>query len=287
MTVSFSPAIAEPKPARAEVALTGHLSLAAEARDGRTHLARQSFRVPYHISKPYWDADTRTLVTQVVNPTAGILAGDRLRSEITVGSGAALLVTTPSASRVFRMQAGEAICEQTLAVATQGWLEVLPEPLVPHRDCSYRQTVRIDVAGGGALFFADLLMAGRVAHGESWAWHRLCLETDIRYDGRRVLRERFAHGGAELGQLAALGGSGSEACFGNAVLIAATEPTALPAVRALDHADCRVGVSPLRLGGWSIKFVARDSLHLRDTLRAIRRILSADFTHLACDARKL
>jgi urease accessory protein len=285
--VTVLPTDTEAATARRGVALAGHLSIAAEARNGRTHLARQSFRVPYHISKPYWDADSRTLVVQIVNPTAGILAGDRLLSAITAGPNTAMLVTTPSASRVFRMQAGEATCEQNLSVAARAWLEVLPEPLVPHRGCSYRQSVRVDVAAGGRLFFADLLMAGRVAHGERWAWNRLCLETDIRCDGRRVLRERFAHGGPELGQLAALAGSGPEACFGNAVLVAPDEPSALANLRALDHADCRVGVSPLRLGGWSIKFVARDSLRLRDTLRAIRGILAADFPHLACNARKL
>ncbi|HVU16731.1 MAG TPA: urease accessory protein UreD [Candidatus Didemnitutus sp.] len=267
--------------------LTGHISLQAEANEGRTFLARQSFQVPYHLSKPYWDVDTGTLVAQVVNPTAGVLAGDRLRSEISVGPGAALLVTTPSANRVFRMKRGEARSEQILTVAKGGWLEILPEPLVPHRECSYRQSVRIDVAGGGALFFADLLLPGRIAHGERWAWNHLCLETDIRFDGQRALHERFSHRGGELGELAALSGSGHDACFGNAVLIGTPEPAALDALRELDQPQCRVGVSPLRLGGWSIKFVARDSLHLREALQAIRRILAPQFPHLGCDARKL
>ena len=62
---------------------SGQLSLRAAARaEGRTALAAQSFRAPYHLSKPYWDVDTRTLLVQVVNPTAGILAGDRLEAAI-------------------------------------------------------------------------------------------------------------------------------------------------------------------------------------------------------------
>src|SRR5687767_3103599 len=120
---------------------SGHLSLRAALRDhGRTVLAGQAFRAPYHISKPYWDADTRTLLVQVVNPTAGILAGDRLVSAIAVEAGAALIVTTPSASRVFQMRGGSAECHQHFAVATGAWLEVMPEPLVPHRGAWYRQT---------------------------------------------------------------------------------------------------------------------------------------------------
>ena len=36
---------------------------------------------------------------QQPNPTAGILEGDRLESTVRVDAGAALLLTTPSASR--------------------------------------------------------------------------------------------------------------------------------------------------------------------------------------------
>jgi urease accessory protein len=270
---------------------SGHLLLQASARpNGRTVLAAQSFRAPYHISKPYWDSDTRTMLVQVVNPTAGILAGDRLESAITVEAYAALLVTTPSASRVFQMKSGTAECHQQFTVAAGGWLEVMPEPLVPHRGCRFRQTTRIAVAPGGGLFFADLLMPGRVAHGEAWEWEKLCLEIDVRLGGELVLRERLAQSGEELRALAALAGSGPVACFANAVLVApASETDAVwrKAVEALHSEGLWVGVSPLRHGGWSLKLVASDSVKLRRGLRALRRALAAAFPRLACDPRKL
>jgi urease accessory protein len=271
--------------------LSGHLALRAAPRaHGRTVLAAQSFRAPYHLSKPYWDAEARTLLVQVVNPTAGILSGDRLASDIAVDKGAALLVTTPSASRVFKMKDGAAECRQNFRVAAGGWLEVMPEPLVPHRECSYRQTTTIEIETGGEVFFADLLMPGRVAHGEAWAWKSLCLETEVRLGGGLILRERFEQTGEGLRALATLAGSGADACFCNAVLIAAERPSDAKwraAVGAL-HADgLWLGVSALRRGGWSIKFVARDSVRLRKALRDTRKILAAHFPRLACDPRKL
>jgi urease accessory protein len=270
---------------------SGHLSLRATARaDGRTVLAGQSFRAPYHISKPYWDADVGTLLVQVVNPTAGILAGDRLESAIAVEKDAALLVTTPSASRVFQMKEGRAENAQHFKVAAGGWLEVMPEPLVPHRGCDYRQVTHIEIEPGGGLFFADLLMPGRVAHGEAWAWKKLRLEIDVRLGGELVLRERFEQTGPGLHQLAGLAGSGSAACFGNAVLIAAENASSTgwrEAVSALHRDGLWLGVSPLRRGGWSIKLVATDGLRLRQGLRDVRNILAGYFPRLACDARKL
>ena len=268
---------------------SGHLRLEAAARaNGQTVLAAQSFRAPYHLSKPYWDADTNTLLVQVVNPTAGILEGDSLCSDITVGSEAALLVTTPSASRLFKMKDGSAECRQHFKVGKGGWLEVLPEPLVPHRGCRYHQATTVEVEPGGGLFLVDLLMPGRIAHrGEAWVWDRLCLETEVRLGGELILRERFEQSGAELKALAALAGSGAKACFGNAILIADGEAPWRPQVAALHGDGTWLGVSPLRRGGWSIKFVAADSIRLRKTLNALREILAPHHPRLGCATRKL
>jgi urease accessory protein len=270
---------------------SGHLHLRAARRGhGRTVLAAQSFRAPFHLSKPYWDEEVRVLLAQVVNPTAGILDGDRLESEIAVDAGASLLVTTPSASRVFQMRGGAAECRQQFTVASDGWLEVLPEPLVPHRGARYRQITTIDAASGSALFFVDQLMPGRVAHGDAWQWERLQLELSVRLDGELVLRERLDQSGVELHALAELADSSESACFANGVLIA--PPTEGPAawtreLAALHGSGLWVGVSTLRRGGWSIRIIASDAVRLRQALRDARRILARSFPRLACDTRKL
>ncbi|MBL9187679.1 MAG: urease accessory protein UreD [Opitutaceae bacterium] len=269
----------------------GHLSLRAAPRaDGRTVLAAQSFRAPFHLGKTYWDADARTLIAQVVNPTAGILAGDRLASDIAVEPGAALLVTTPSASRVFRMRGGAAACEQHFSVAAGAWLEVLPEPLVPHRGCTYRQRTQVEIDPGGGLFLVDQLMPGRVAHGEAWGWDRLTLSLEVRLGGELILRERFDHTGPALRDLAALAGSGPAACFANAILVApptGDTPAWRTALAALHDHCLWLGVSELRQGGHSLKIVAPDAVRLRRAVRDARRILASYFPRLGCEVRKL
>lgn len=269
---------------------SGHLSLrAAVSADGRTVLAAQSFRAPFHLSKPYWDADAGVLIVQVVNPTAGILAGDKLESAIAVETGAALLVTTPSASRIFRMEGGSAESRQRFTVAAGGWLEVAPEPLVPHRGSRFRQQTTVEVAPGGALFFIDQLQPGRVAHkDEAWLWDRLCLELTVRLGGELVLRERLDQTGDELKALAVLAGSGPAACFANAILIADEAAGSWrEELKQLHRDGLWLGISALRCGGWSLRLVAPDSVKLRQGLRDVRRILAAGYPRLAADLRKL
>jgi urease accessory protein len=258
--------------------------------DGQTVLAQQSFRAPFHLSKPYWD--DHALIVQVVNPTAGVLAGDRLESEISVGRQAALLVTTPSANRVFKMRSGMAECRQRFKVAAGGWLEFMPEPLVLHRGSLYHQVTEIDVAEGGSLFFADLLMPGRLARGERWAWESLVLESSLRCAGKLIVRERLKQSGEDLRRLAEFAGASEGACFANVLLVGqplATESSWREAVRALHGYEVRLGVSELRggCGAWSLKLVAADNLALRRTLKEVRRILSPLLPKLACDPRKL
>lgn len=272
----------------------GHLSLLAAVRDhGRTVLAAQSFRAPFHLSKPYWDTDTRTLLVHVVNPTAGILSGDRLESSIRVDPSAALLVTTPSASRVFQMRDGSAECRQHFAVSSGGWLEVTPEPLVPHRGSRYRQITDVEVDRDGSLLFVDQLMPGRLAHkAEAWAWERLQLELSVRVAGELVLRERFDERGEDLRALADFAGSGPTACFANLLLLspAAAADTSAPwrtEIAALHRDGVWIGVSALRRSGWSIKVVTPGPVALRAALRDIRRILAPYFPRLRCETRKL
>ncbi len=271
--------------------LSGHLKLGAEARvDGRSFLASQSFGVPFHLGKAYWEEDSRVLIAQVVNPTAGILEGDRLDSEIRVETGAALLMTSPSASRAFTMTAGSAECRQSFFVAPGGWLEILPEPLVPHRDSSYRQVTRIDVARGAGLFFADLLMPGRIAHGDIWSWRRLVIETELKVAGTLVLRERFEHQPDQFCQLAAAAGMGENACFGNALLVgaeAAESPEWRARLHGLHSPQSWIGATCLGPGAWSIKFVCAGGRVMRETLKGIRRTLAPYYPKLACDPRKL
>ncbi len=269
---------------------SGNLFLRAEGRaDGHTVLAGQSFRAPFHLSKPYWDADAGILIVQVVNPTAGILAGDRLESAITVESGAALLVTTPSASRIFKMDDGRsAESRQQFTVAAGGWLEVAPEPLVPHRGSRFRQVTSVEIAPGGGLFFVDQLQPGRVGHDEAWQWERLCLDLTVRLAGEIILRERLDQTGEELRALAALAGSGPAACFANAVLISEeTGGNWRDELKQLHRDGLWLGVSALRRGGWSLRLVAPDSVKLRQGLREVRRILAASFPKLGADLRKL
>ncbi len=270
-------------------AFSGHLQIRAAAReDGVTYLAEQALRAPFHLSKPYWEG--RALVVQLVNPTAGILEGDTLRAAVKVDAGARVLLTTPAASRVFTMREGEARSEQYFEVQSGAWLEVSPEPLVPHRASRFRQTTRVQLEPGAEMVYGDFFMPGRMARGEVWAWDELVLTLDVQSGATVLVRERFCQSGESLRALAALAGREAGACFANLVLVspALVRGDWRETLTALHHPGCWVGVSPLRGAGeaWSVKLVAEDSIALRDAYAAFRERMAGHLPGLAVPMRK-
>jgi urease accessory protein len=257
--------------------LSGHLRLVtALGEDGATTIVEQSFRSPFHMSKPHRDGVV--LHVQVVNPTAGMLEGDRLETDIEVRAGASLLLTTPSQARAFRAAGTGGVTNgQRLRVAAGGWLDWWPEPLVPHAGCDYRQETVVEVAAGGSLFFCESIGPGRVARGEAWAWRRLELGLTVSLGERPIARERFALSGAEAAGLAAFAGHDT-AWTATCVVIGANEGGCAEGwekIRRLHAPPVWVGVSRLpAAGAWSLRVIAPDGQQLRDVLVMARQILA-------------
>lgn len=260
----------------APAGLHGHLDLlcALDSR-GVSSLQRQSFRAPFHLSKPHWD--TGALVLNLANPTAGLLAGDRVESRVRVETGAALVLTTPAANRAFRMPGGFAEAIQRFEVAAGGWLEWWPELFIPQAGANYCQRTTIEVEEGGELFFVESLAPGRVASGEVFAFESLRWETEIHFAGVLAARERYTlrRGVEPLVSLQARFGApyyascfvvsprlnGSEACWER--------------ISSLQAPALWAGCSRLSVGGWTVKILAGGSIELRAALTQIRAEIHA------------
>jgi len=256
--------------------LSGHLHLVCAADEqGRSYLRSQSFRAPIHLSKPH--EDEGVLVVNVVNPTAGLLSGDRIDCRIAVEGGARLLVTAPSASRAHCAPQGYAELVQEFEVARGGWLDVWPELFIPQGGARYRQRTTLRVEEGGEALFFETLAPGRVAMGEVFAFASLDWETEISLGGELIARERYhlAPESESVGALRAQFATGYYAsCFVVSPQLVPGSPC-WQAIHELHEADAWVGCSPLRRGGWVVKLVASGSVLLRRKLGAIRRELYA------------
>lgn len=254
-------------------ALIGHLQLRCESRaDGVPFISQQSFRAPIHLSKSHLDQGH--LVQSIVNPTAGFFDGDRLELDIHVAAGAKLVLSTPSASRVYRTRSGAAaVCCQKFRVAENASLEWIPEPFIPHAGARYVQRTEIELDAAASLLLFDWISPGRVAMGEVFAYQHLRWELDLLLGGKLIARERYdlQPGDASLEALRAK----FPAAHYLSVYAAGEMAKNWPAdeLDALNGEDIYLGHGPLTGGVHVIRALCRDSLSARRLLETLRLLL--------------
>ena len=252
--------------------LRGHLALtAAVAADGRTFIREQSFSAPIHLSKPHLDEDV--LVVNVANPTAGLFAGDRIRYDITVESGARMLLTAPSASRAHRIVEGDARVEQEFRVAKGAWLECWPEMFIPQGGARYRQKTVARVEEGGELLLIEMIAPGRTASGEVFAFAELVWETEVWLGEGKIARERYTLT-PESPTLAALRARFPEAYYASCFVVSPelrADAECWRRIHDLHHDEAWVGCSALVRGGFAIRVLAAGSIALRKIIAQVRR----------------
>ena len=77
------------------------------------------------------------------------------------------------------MPLGVARQRVNIEVAPGGYLEYLPDPLIPYRDSDFQQRTTISVKPGGILVFWDVLTPGRLAMGEAFQYRRLASHLEV------------------------------------------------------------------------------------------------------------
>src|SRR5690348_12893716 len=82
------------------------------------------------------------------NVSGGVLAGDQLSLQVSVGPQAIAQVTSTGATRLYRHRSNVGASEQrvTLDIAPGGLLEYLPDPVIPFSGSRHRQVTQVTMA---------------------------------------------------------------------------------------------------------------------------------------------
>ena len=245
---------------------------------GRTIVAKQSVQAPMHLSKPYWDGDY--LIVQAVNCTAGMFSGDEILFSVSALDRASTVVTSPSASRVFRARSGEepAQLRQEFRVGAGAWLEFCPEVFIPHRGCRASQRTRIDVEEGGGLLFIESFAPGRVASGEAFLFEQLDWLTEVNVAGRLLAREKYLLAPAN-GSLTPMREIYPTAYYSSAYLVSPAlqgRVDVRAAISALAGDDGMMAASFLGADSLAVKILAPHSIALRRCLARLREYCYAE-----------
>ena len=188
--LSEIPRPADPAPA----VQNGLADLTLERRDGRTRLTHSRTRPPLLVQQALYPDENAPDMAYVflANPTGGLLEHDRQEIRVSAGPGAKAHVTTQSATKILTMNHGAAEQRLALNVAAGGYLEYLPDPLIPFKNASLIQRTNIVVEPGAALVYGDVLTPGRVARGEAFRYRKVSNRLTVyREETHPIYREAF------------------------------------------------------------------------------------------------
>ncbi|MFO1185281.1 MAG: urease accessory protein UreD [Bauldia sp.] len=141
-------------------------------------------------------ATARTCEAILINTAGGMTGGDVFATEVSVGEGAAVSLTTQAAEKVYRSLAGPACVGARLTVARGGRIEWLPQETILFNGSSIERRLDANVAEDGRLLIVEPVVFGRIEMGERLVAADFHDRWRIRRNGRLIHAEASALSGA-------------------------------------------------------------------------------------------
>ncbi|WP_447980413.1 urease accessory protein UreD [Candidatus Nitrospira bockiana] len=173
-----------------QVGRAGDISLAFVRAAGTTVLSESRACTPWHFLPPM-TMDDGAAYALLVNPSGGLVGGDRLGIRVALGPETRVLCSTPSANRVYRSLGERADQVVDLEVAEGAVLEWVPDLTIPFAGSRYRQRMRVRLGAGAMLLLWDAFASGRVARGERWRFATFENEVEVSVTSGWCARERY------------------------------------------------------------------------------------------------
>ncbi|OUC15691.1 MAG: urease accessory protein [Alkalinema sp. CACIAM 70d] len=143
----------------------GRLNLQFQVNNGQTRLTHSQAIAPYKVQRSFAHRDGTCQVV-MLHTAGGMVGGDRLTTEVTIGEQANVLLTTAAAAKIYKSTGN--LTQQTvhITVAPNAWLEWLPQETIVFDRAQYRQDLQIELAPGAQVILWEVTRFGRTARGE-------------------------------------------------------------------------------------------------------------------------
>lgn len=263
----------------AEPSWTGRLQLRTVRRaDGRTVAAEQFSSGALRVLRPHYpDGSGQALIT-VVNPGGGFLGADRYVIEYDGGPGSSALLTTQSATKVYRTPQGPARQHQKIRLAAGALLESVPDQLIAYRDAEFVQRTDVDLHPEACYFAAEVVTPGWSPDAEPFTYQEVRLQTIIRCGGTPLLWDNLVlrpstTNPRDLGWL-----EGRSHCASVIAAGPGVDRRCLDLLRELADAfdGVHVGASLLSRPGLVLRALGQDTGTLTELIRQVGTVIRAE-----------
>ncbi|MGF4044484.1 urease accessory protein UreD [Paenarthrobacter nitroguajacolicus] len=172
------------------VGVRGRLELGISVRGGRSVASRQFHEGALRVLRPHYLDESGQVCYVMVNPGGAYLGSDLFVVDVEVEAGADLLLTTQSATKVYRTPGSFAEQRMTVRLGEGSRLELMPDQLIAYREASYRQNSHISLHPTSSVVMAEVVTPGWSPDGGAFRYEEVRLRNEIRVetgDGSKLL----------------------------------------------------------------------------------------------------
>lgn len=162
----------------------GELRLRIGRRGGRSVATHQYYRGALRVLRPHYLDESEQVCYVMVNPGGAYLGGDLYTVDVEVGRDARLLLTTQSATKIYKTPHSFAEQRMCITLGPGASLEYAPDQLIAYRQANYRQNAVIEMDETASLILSEVITPGWSPDGEPFRYEQLRLRNEIRRGGR-------------------------------------------------------------------------------------------------------
>lgn len=260
----------------------GTLSLTIDRRGDRCIAVKQFHDGALRILRPHYLDESGQVCYVIINPGGAYLGGDSYLIEVDVAQGADLLLTTQSATKIYRTPNDRAEQHMHVRLAAHARLELLPDPLIAYREASYGQVTTVEMDPTASLVMAEVVTPGWSPDGRLFRYDEVRMRNEISIGGRLVVLDNLLIRPGVGSPVDSMCFMGEHTHLGSLLVVDARVDTALVeelhAVLAPLDPEGQLGITSLEGPGFALRALSRSTEPLNKILAAAVDLLRERWT---------
>ncbi|MTT31519.1 urease accessory protein UreD [Terrilactibacillus sp. BCM23-1] len=267
---------------------TGELQLNMKNKTNKTIAESVFFQGAFKVMRPLYLDDSGQACYYILNPGGGYVDGDRYLISVHLQEDAELLLTTQSATKVYKTVQSPIYQENRFHLESGSVFEYWPDPLIAYQDARYEQKTTIDMSSSASLFYAETMTPGWSEEAKLFPYTLVHLKSDIYVDGKLVVLDhlRFM---PQTQKIKGMGFLEGYTHFGSLMIIDPSIDLYLEELSQhllRDYDECQIGFSRLDVSGILIRILATNTKQLEDVFKGCSTFFKRRFGRVVPELRK-
>ncbi|GAA0323412.1 urease accessory protein UreD [Oceanobacillus sp. FSL W7-1293] len=247
---------------------TGELQLELTEKKNKTVPADVYFRGAFKVMRPIYLDNSGQLTYYLLNPGGGYLSADTYSMDIRVNENARAILTTQSATKVYKTPGEPAYQYGKFTLKSNSLLEYIPDPLIVYREGSYKQLNQFYVDNTSTLICSDIITPGWSPTGKQFSYDKVDLQNEVFIHKElgvfdRIVTEPAKNNPSVFGRMEGYSHLGSMMVISPYV----TDEVIENIYDMMEQKDVNFGISRCPVPGFSLRILANQTQIIEEILQ--------------------